>query len=516
MAVSLRQSGAPASTFGTTATLTLGSAAVVGSTLVVVVEHQATGTLTVTDNGSNTWTKRVASENSTSGSGAAVTQYKIDIWTAPVTTACTTITLTDTASSTLGGTWYEVAGGGSVRATATTYVNTPSTSPTPLPLAFSAGDFVVGAVSYYNASQSNTVASPFTITGTGSGTSTTRYASAQQVATSSGTTGPAWTLAGSSNAWAQVALALAPSAPSYSMTGSSTGNASNTATFTPALTAAGSSLGLASDTNSTTPHMTATAASTGTSSETAGITTTEQMTGFSTGTASETAIIRPTIALSGSSMGVATDAAQITAIALPLTASSVGTSSETAADVRTEAHIADGSSVGTASDVATMTTHVALTGASVGSSSEQSHIAPTEALTGLTTGTSSETSTVSYTITMTGAEVGTASDVATASIGYSMTGESTGTASDVATAVAFLTATATADEYGYATDVAIIDSPSYTLQAAEYGMATDSARARFNFTSALIAVEFLAARWTMQVGDSRWKADTGRNRWELL
>lgn len=198
MALSVVRTSAAGFSYATSRVQTI-TAPAVGNSLIAVIEHQMTGTLSVTDNAGNTWTRRAGSED---GSTPATGQFKIDIWDCIGITsghAPTSVTLSDTGSSSvLATTIYEVAGSLTFGSAAANTIpsTTTGTSPQPSVTAL-VGDLVITGESYYAPSNSATVASPYTVV-VGSGTSTTRYDSAYWVATSAGATSAYFTTSGSS------------------------------------------------------------------------------------------------------------------------------------------------------------------------------------------------------------------------------------------------------------------------------------------------------------------------------
>jgi hypothetical protein len=227
MALSIVRTSTPGFAFATTRAQTI-TAPAVGNSLIATIEHQTTGTLTVTDNIGNTWTRRLGSEN---GATAATGQFKVDIWDLIGITsghAPTTITLSDTGSaSVLAITVIEVAGALTYASAAANTISSTAAGSSPQPAITAAiGDLVVTSLSYYCATQVGTVASPYTLV-VGSGTSTTRYDSAYWIATSAGSTSAYFTTTGSSFSPGAVTARYTPVLSNVAPTASFTTSISN-------------------------------------------------------------------------------------------------------------------------------------------------------------------------------------------------------------------------------------------------------------------------------------------------
>lgn len=229
--------------FATTCTVgTFTTAPAIGNKVFLVVEYQYNGTISITDNGTgtaNTWTKISGSDNSPvtnapSGTTTAATgQYKIAIFEATLTRSFTTLTVTNTGSSVLQATYYELANAGIVRGSwgFGGSASTPGglTTPNGGQVAGVAGDFVIAALSYF-ANTGYTAATPasgsgFTNDFTG-GTSTTLTSITSLLLTGSMSAGPNWSSPSGINGTGQVGIVIetvVSSNPTASFTDIATG-----------------------------------------------------------------------------------------------------------------------------------------------------------------------------------------------------------------------------------------------------------------------------------------------------
>jgi len=194
LAASVVKTTTSAAVFATSMTTAI-TAPAIGNGLVLVVQHQAPGSVTVTDDASNTWTRRSATETV-----GATSQYRIDIWDCQgsvIGTAPTTVTATAGTSSEIGMTIYETTGLNWQAAAAAYNVSSPTSGAPAITPAV--GDLIITSVGYYNGSNVNsgTVGSPY-VTVVGSGATSTRYDSAYLIAAVTTASTPTWAVPGSS------------------------------------------------------------------------------------------------------------------------------------------------------------------------------------------------------------------------------------------------------------------------------------------------------------------------------
>lgn len=170
---------AAGTTFGGTRTQAV-TASVAGNTLVAKVLHQSSGPLTITSAGV-TWVKGVSSDAATPT--AATGQYKVDIWYALNAPSTTSVVFAASPNSTLAVTVSEFSGVGSMRFASASY--TKALDDPGAGGSANIGELVIVGLSYYATTDTGTPIAPFQILGR-TGTSTSRLASAYQIATVAG------------------------------------------------------------------------------------------------------------------------------------------------------------------------------------------------------------------------------------------------------------------------------------------------------------------------------------------
>lgn len=209
MAVTLSAETSGTTAGATTCTVTVTAAS---GTVMVAVCHLKTGgsqsVTSITDTGSNTWTV----QQTASQAGA---NDRVEVWTAPVTSALSSGTVTVTYSVSLAGrtsvsVWagadptptVDVKNGGGRAATTTPAAYTVTTTVN--------GDVLVGGISYPDANAPSAGPGTGFTRLSGGSPSTAYYGDAcYQITTTTGTYGPTWTLP-SSVACGQATVALKP------------------------------------------------------------------------------------------------------------------------------------------------------------------------------------------------------------------------------------------------------------------------------------------------------------------
>ncbi len=164
----------------------------VGNTVVLVVQHQGSNTVTVTDSASNTWS---LAANAYAYSTPAVAQELVDIWVCVPTVAVTSITATSVGST---ATYWvlqakDYAGALTVRSAAE-YAGTVSGSP--INISAASGDILITSAAYYSGTAGTQGDSLSGWTADGFNYfSTTASSMWEKTATTTATQGPTYSLA---------------------------------------------------------------------------------------------------------------------------------------------------------------------------------------------------------------------------------------------------------------------------------------------------------------------------------